>query len=139
MDSRRSSDIWRKSGVVSQLPWPLPINTDRPTEPLSGEVIHEVAMLVLEEIGSEPYSEAVKILTKASYIVGGENVQKGQELVMEPPQGVPGRFSPSHRVIQTGRSRFVATASSSAMTQAHRATRTLIAAAGLARESVSKR
>ncbi|MCB1341685.1 MAG: trimethylamine methyltransferase family protein, partial [Pseudooceanicola sp.] len=44
----------RGVAVIDQMPWRLPVNLDRPTEPLTEEgvmAIHEGAMRILEEIG----------------------------------------------------------------------------------------
>ena len=46
----------RGSAAVHQMPWRLPRNLDRPTEPLTEEgvqAIHDGAMRILEEIGIE--------------------------------------------------------------------------------------
>jgi len=42
------------AGAIAQMPWRIPVNPDRPTEPLPPEgvaAIHDAAMRVLEEIG----------------------------------------------------------------------------------------
>ena len=42
--------------AIAQMPWRIPLNTDRPTEPLPPEgvaAIHDAAMRILEEIGIE--------------------------------------------------------------------------------------
>jgi trimethylamine---corrinoid protein Co-methyltransferase len=111
----RAGNTRGKGEVISQLPWTLPINTDRPTEPLSEEgvqAVHEGAMRVLEEIGIEFLNpEAVEILAKAGCIVDGENVRMGRELVMETLKGVPSRFTITprnpHRAIEIGGDRIV--------------------------------
>ena len=44
----------RGTRAIDQMPWRLPINLDKPTEPLSEEginAIHEGAMCILEDIG----------------------------------------------------------------------------------------
>ena len=62
-----------KTSAVKQTPWTLPVNTDKPTEPLSEEgvqAIHESAMRVLEEIGIEFLNQEAKdILRKAGCTV----------------------------------------------------------------------
>ena len=59
----------RSTSVIDQMPWRIPVNTDRPTEPLGEEgvaAIHDGAMRILEEIGIEFLNpEAVDILRKA--------------------------------------------------------------------------
>jgi trimethylamine---corrinoid protein Co-methyltransferase len=40
--------------AIDQMPWRLPVNTDRPTEPLDDEGVqrvHRAAMRILSEIG----------------------------------------------------------------------------------------
>ena len=44
----------RGTAVIEQMPWNPPVNTDRPTEPLTPEgvaAIHDGAMRILEEDG----------------------------------------------------------------------------------------
>ena len=44
----------RGYAAIAQLPWRIPLNPDRPTEPLTEEgvaAIHDAAMRVLEEVG----------------------------------------------------------------------------------------
>jgi trimethylamine--corrinoid protein Co-methyltransferase len=69
------------------MPWRLPVNLDRPTEPLSEEgvaAIHEGAMRILEEIGIEFFNtEARDILREAGCIVKGDTVFMDREFVME--------------------------------------------------------
>ncbi|MGR3712444.1 MAG: trimethylamine methyltransferase family protein [Shimia sp.] len=76
-----------KAGVIEQMPWRLPVNLDRPTEPLSEEgvaAIHEGAMRILEEIGIEFFNtEARDILREAGCIVKGDTVFMDREFVME--------------------------------------------------------
>lgn len=89
--SRRGGD------VISQMPWRLPINTDRPTEPLDGDgvaAIHDGAMRILEEIGIEFLNpEAVDILRRAGCVVNGENVRMDRGLVMEMIAKAPSEFT----------------------------------------------
>ncbi len=75
------------SRAIEQMPWRIPVNTDRPTEPLDEagvQAIHEGAMHILEEIGIEFLNpEAVEVLKKAGCEVSGENVRMGRDFVME--------------------------------------------------------
>ncbi len=93
----RKSNTRGKGSAISQLPWSLPINHDKPTEPLTEEgvqAIHNGAMRILEEIGIEMLSEeAVEILRKAGCVIKGENVRMDRELVMEQLKLVPPRFT----------------------------------------------
>lgn len=84
----RSGNATRRGGaVIEQMPWRLPINVDRPTEPLDEEgvwAIHDGAMRILEEVGIEFLNhEALDILKHAGCTVNGENVRMGREFVME--------------------------------------------------------
>ena len=77
----------RGSEVIEQMSWRLPVNHDRPTEPLDEEgvaAIHEGAMRILEEIGIEILNaEALEIFREAGAIIDGENVRLGREFIME--------------------------------------------------------
>ena len=77
----------RGSLAIDQMPWRLPINLDRPTEPLDEDAInaiHDGAMRILEEIGIEFLNqEALEILKKAGCTVQNQNVRMGREFVME--------------------------------------------------------
>ncbi len=93
----RAGNTRGKGAAIAQLPWSLPINTDKPTEPLSEEgvqAIHNGAMRILEEIGIEFLNpEAVEILGKAGCIVDGENVRMGRDMVMAQLKHVPASFT----------------------------------------------
>ncbi len=84
----RSGNATRRGGaVIEQMPWRLPVNVDRPTEPLTQEgvlAIHDGAMRILEEVGIEFLNhEALEILRKAGCTINGENVRMGRDFVME--------------------------------------------------------
>ncbi|MDJ0821905.1 MAG: trimethylamine methyltransferase family protein [Paracoccaceae bacterium] len=87
----------RGTAVIEQTPWRIPVNLDRPTEPLSPEGVermHEAAMRILEEIGIEFLNpEALDILRKAGCTVTGENVRMGRDLVMEWVGKAPDTFT----------------------------------------------
>ena len=93
----RAGNIRRKGAAITQLPWSVPVNSDRPTEPLTDDdvqAIHHAAMHVLEDIGIEFLNAAaVEILRKADCIVDGENVRMGQDLVMEQLRHAPSSFT----------------------------------------------
>jgi len=93
----RSGNIRGKGSAITQLPWSLPVNRDRPTEPLTEEgvqAVHDGAMRILEEIGIEFLNpEAADILEKAGCIVNGENVRMGRDLVLEQLKSVPSSFT----------------------------------------------
>ena len=71
----------RSTALFQQMPWRIPENTDRPTEPLDeGGVaaIHDGAMQVLEEIGVEFLNdEALDLFRQAGCTVNGTNVRMG--------------------------------------------------------------
>ena len=77
----------RGSAAIEQMPWRLPVNQDRPVEPLTAEgvqAVHEAAMFILEDIGIEFLNhEALEILRGAGCTVQGENVRMGRDFVME--------------------------------------------------------
>ena len=98
--NRRLSD----PAVIRQMPWRLPVNTDRPTEPLPPEgvaAIHDGAMRILEEIGIEFLNdEALAILRQAGCSVEGTNVRMGRDFVMEMIARAPGSFTLTPRNAQ---------------------------------------
>ncbi len=87
----------RGTAVIDQSPWRIPINTDRPTEPLGEEgvaAIHEGAMRILEEIGIEFLNpEALAILKQAGCQVDGDTVRMGRDFVMEMVAKAPSEFT----------------------------------------------
>jgi trimethylamine--corrinoid protein Co-methyltransferase len=91
-NARRSS-----SDVISQAPWTLPINTDRPTEPLDAEgveAIHNGAMRILEEIGIDFLNEeALALFKEIGARVNGSNVRMDREWVMEMVAKAPSEFT----------------------------------------------
>ncbi|WGW05593.1 trimethylamine methyltransferase family protein [Tropicibacter oceani] len=87
----------RGTAAIEQMPWRLPVNHDRPTEPLTPEGVermHNATMRILEEIGIEFLNpEAVEILRKAGCTVNGENVRMGRDMVMEYVGMAPASFT----------------------------------------------
>ncbi len=83
--------------AITQMPWKIPLNLDRPTEPLSAEgveLIHDGAMRVLEEIGIDMlHEEARKILKEAGCDVDGTRVRMGRKWVMEQVRKAPPQFT----------------------------------------------
>lgn len=92
-NTRRSS-----AAAIEQLPWKIPVNTDRPTEPLDDEgvaAIHNCAMRVLEEIGIEFLNEEAKAyLREAGCDVSpdGDTVKMDRDWVMEMVGHAPSQF-----------------------------------------------
>ncbi len=94
----RSGNVRRSSpNVIEQMPWRVPVNTDRPTEPLSEEgvhAIHDGAMRILEEIGIEFLNdESLAILKEAGCTVSETNVRMGRDFVMEMLAKAPSEFT----------------------------------------------
>ncbi len=79
------------------MPWRLPVNRDRPTEPLTEEgiaAVHEGAMQILEELGIAFLNpEAREILAEAGCDVDGEIVRMGRDFVMEMVAKAPRSFT----------------------------------------------
>ncbi|SNS48540.1 trimethylamine methyltransferase family protein [Tropicimonas sediminicola] len=86
-----------KSAVIEQMPWRLPENPDRPTEPLGEEgvaAIHDAAMRILEEIGIEFLNtESLALFAEAGCKVEGTNVRMGRDWVMEMVGRAPAQFT----------------------------------------------
>lgn len=85
------------TAVIDQSPWRIPLNTDRPTEPLSEAgvlAIHDGAMRILEEIGIEFLNdEARALLRQAGCAVNGTNVRMGRDFVTEMIGQAPASFT----------------------------------------------
>ncbi|MFN7002693.1 MAG: trimethylamine methyltransferase family protein [Roseinatronobacter sp.] len=77
----RRSDVFR----LDQMPWRVPVNTDRPTEPLTDEgveAIHRGALHILSEIGVEFLNdEALALFRQAGCLVNGNNVRMDGDFV----------------------------------------------------------
>ena len=100
------------TAAISQMPWRIPVNPDRPTEPLDAdgvEAIHRGAMRILQEIGIEFLNpEAVEILRKAGCRVSGTNIRMDEDFVMEMLGHAPETFTitprnPDREVIMGGK------------------------------------
>jgi trimethylamine--corrinoid protein Co-methyltransferase len=91
-NSRRASPH-----VIQQTPWRVPVNPDRPLEPLDDEGVarmHDAAMRILEEIGIEFLNEeALEIFKRAGCKVSGSNVHMGRDWVMEMVGKAPSTFT----------------------------------------------
>jgi trimethylamine---corrinoid protein Co-methyltransferase len=89
------------SAVIDQMPWRVPVNTDRPTEPLDADgvqAIHQGTMAILRDIGIEFLNpEAVDILRKAGCRVQGTNVRMDEDFVMEMLRHAPAQFTMTPR------------------------------------------
>ncbi|MEM9972331.1 MAG: trimethylamine methyltransferase family protein [Pseudomonadota bacterium] len=82
--------------VIAQAPFVVPVNTDRPTEPLGPEgveAIHNGAMRILEEIGIEFLNaEAIGLFKEIGVRVDGSNVRMDRDFVMEMVAKAPASF-----------------------------------------------
>lgn len=91
-----------KGGIISQLPWQIPLNPDQPINavPEEGvEAIHDGAMRILEEIGVEFLNmEAVEIFRSQGCNISEETgesaiVRMDREFVMEKIALAPAQFT----------------------------------------------
>jgi trimethylamine--corrinoid protein Co-methyltransferase len=95
----RSGNARRSGAGLAQAPWTLPVNADRPTEPLTEEgvqAIHDVAMRILEEIGIDFLNEEAKaVLQRAGCAVepAGDRVRMDRAWVMEKVAQAPAAFT----------------------------------------------
>ncbi|MBI1386403.1 MAG: methyltransferase [Rhizobiales bacterium] len=110
-----SPDRSDRGGLLHQLDWVIPENSDAPTEPLSAEgvaKVHDGAMRVLEEIGIDfLHPEARAHLKAAGCSVDEETatVRMGRDFVMEMLARAPSDFhitprNPAKRLHIGGRS-----------------------------------
>ncbi len=109
----RAGNRDRRGGeLFKQMPWRVPVNTDRPTEPLDEEgilAIHDGAMNILEEIGVEFLNdEALDLFRQAGCRVRDTNVRMGRDWVMEMIGRAPSSFTitprnPEHEIVIGGR------------------------------------
>ncbi len=98
----RAGNRRRGGGAIAQMPWQIPVNSDRPTEPLPAEgveAIHQGAMRILEEIGVVFLNhEAVDIFRAQGCLIDGETtsgarVRFGRDYIMEMVARAPGAFT----------------------------------------------
>ncbi|PYG32388.1 trimethylamine methyltransferase family protein [Pelagimonas varians] len=98
---RAANTARRGITAVEQQPWRLPVNQDRPIEPLSPEGVervHNATMQILEEIGIEFLNpKAITYLKNAGCTVRGENVRMDREFVTEMVAKAPSRFTVTPR------------------------------------------
>jgi trimethylamine---corrinoid protein Co-methyltransferase len=108
---RAGMKIRAGTAAIDQMPWRIPVNPDRPIEPLDAEGVqrvHKAAMRILSEIGIEFLNpEAVTILKKAGCTVNGTNVRMDEDFVMEMVGHAPETFTitprnPEREIIMGG-------------------------------------
>jgi trimethylamine---corrinoid protein Co-methyltransferase len=94
---RAGNSARRGTAVIDQMPWRIPVNHDRPVEPMPPEgvqAVHDGAMRILEEIGIEFLNtEALEIFRQAGCKVEGTNVKMGRDWVMEMVRRAPSEFT----------------------------------------------
>ncbi|WP_323036655.1 trimethylamine methyltransferase family protein [Pararhodobacter sp.] len=82
---------------LDQMPWRIPFNPDRPTEPIDAEgvqAIHKGAMHILSEIGIEFLNdEALQIFREAGCRVDGITVRMDEDFIMEMVRRAPASFT----------------------------------------------
>ena len=93
----RAGNAARRGGaVIEQMPWRIPVNVDRPTEPLTEDgvqAIHNGAMRILEEIGIQILNaEALEIYRDAGCLIDGDIVRMGRDWIMEMIGKAPSQF-----------------------------------------------
>ena len=94
----RAANRRGRAGGFHQMPWSVPLNADRPTEPLGEDgvqAIHEGAMRILEDIGIWFLNEDAKAeLRKAGCTVDADSdrVRMGRDFVMEMVARAPKQF-----------------------------------------------
>ncbi len=92
-----------RAGVkaVDQMPWRIPVNPDRPIEPMGPEgvqAIHKGAMRILSEIGIRFLNdEALGIFKEAGCKVDGDTVRMDEDFVMEMVGRAPAEFTVTPR------------------------------------------
>ncbi|MCA3451357.1 MAG: trimethylamine methyltransferase family protein [Rhodobacter sp.] len=100
------------TAAIDQMPWRIPVNPDRPTEPLDMNgvmAIHRGCMRILKEIGIEFLNPAaVDILRKAGCRVDGTNIRMDEDFVTDMLKTAPESFTitprnPDREVIIGGR------------------------------------
>lgn len=84
------------SHAIDQMPWRIPVNHDRPIEPMGPDgvaAIHKGAMRILKSIGIRFLNdEALEILAGAGCKVDGQMVRMDEDFVMEMVGRAPATF-----------------------------------------------
>ncbi|MEL6436080.1 MAG: trimethylamine methyltransferase family protein, partial [Pseudomonadota bacterium] len=97
----RSGNRRRGGAAIKQLPWGIPVNTDKPTEPLPDEgveAIHDASMRILGEVGVVFLNhEAVDIFRQQGCLIDredadGARVRFGRDYIMEMVGKAPDSF-----------------------------------------------
>jgi trimethylamine---corrinoid protein Co-methyltransferase len=89
------------TAAIDQMPWRIPQNHDRPTEPMGPEgveAIHRGAMRILRDIGIRFLNdEALALFAKAGCKVDGNNVRMDEDFVMTMLARAPRTFTVTPR------------------------------------------
>lgn len=98
----RAGNAARRGALaIEQMPWRVPVNLDRPTEPLTADgvnAIHDGAMRILEDIGvSFLNEEALAVFQEAGCLVNGDVVRMDRDFVMEMVGKAPSSFTVTPR------------------------------------------
>lgn len=95
----RAGNLRRTGGAIHQMPWTLPQNRDRPTEPIDAEAVervHNGAMRILEEIGILFLNDdALDVFKRAGCDVDmtEQRVKMDRAFVMEQVRKAPSSFT----------------------------------------------
>ncbi len=95
----RAGNLRGQSRGISQSPWTIPVNSDRPTEPLdaeSVEAIHNGAMRILEETGVDFLNEEAKSILKTAGCdvdPSSDRVRMDRAFVMGQVKKAPSEFT----------------------------------------------
>ncbi len=94
----RTGNARRAGGqAISQMSWRIPVNPDRPIEPMGPEgieAIHKGAMRILRDIGIRFLNdEALEIFARAGCRVEGQTVRMDEDFVMEMVARAPAEFT----------------------------------------------
>ena len=85
------------TAVIDQMPWYVPVNPDRPIEPLDADgvqAVHRTAMRILRDIGIEILNpEALAIYKQAGCTVTDTNVRMDEDFVMDMLSHAPATFT----------------------------------------------
>ncbi|MEZ5733836.1 MAG: trimethylamine methyltransferase family protein [Paracoccaceae bacterium] len=85
------------SRAIDQMPWRIPVNHDRPIEPLDADgvaAIHNGALAILKNIGIRFLNdEGLKILARAGCRIEGDTVRMDEDFVMEMLGRAPSEFT----------------------------------------------
>ncbi|MGV6889886.1 trimethylamine methyltransferase family protein [Rhodophyticola sp. SM2404] len=98
---RRGNQMRATPAVISQMPWRVPLNPDRPTEPLGEdgvEAIHNGALRVLSELGIEFLNEEARgLMAEAGCLISGDLVRFDPDFVTEMVAKAPSDFTVTPR------------------------------------------